>query len=70
MWGAKARQFTGNIHLYLKYRGEFKGDYNYVLESVHPAAEKYDNAQKFSGCNHFNIVNDILKKQGKTIINW
>ena len=73
MWGSKAKAFTGNIHKFYKYRGEFKNaDYNYVLESVHPAAEKYnqESNDKFTGCHHFKITNEILKKQGKSIINW
>lgn len=72
MWGAKAKGFIGNINGYWKYRGEFKGvEYNYVLEADHPAAELYPEGRgKFTGCDHFNLCNQILKHKKQNIINW
>lgn len=72
MWGAKAKQFTGSIHTYYRYRNEYIGnEYEYVLESVHPAAEKYqESTSKFSGNYHFKTTNLLLKQQKKSIINW
>jgi uracil DNA glycosylase len=74
MWGAKAKAYIGYIHGYYKWNKDYKGlEYNYILEAPHPAAEMYPNGytqQKFTGCNHFEIANDILhfKKQSK--IEW
>lgn len=41
------------------------GERTTILESAHPSFGK-----GFLGCNHFNIINDLLKKQGKEIIDW
>lgn len=41
------------------------GERTTILESSHPSFSK-----AFLGCNHFNIINDLLVKQGKEIINW
>lgn len=41
------------------------GERTTVLESAHPGF-----AKGFLGCNHFNIINDLLNKQGKEIIDW
>lgn len=72
MWGAKAKAYIGMINLYYKWRGDYKGsEYNYVLEADHPAAETYpDGKGKFTGCNHFNICNDILHFKGQSKILW
>lgn len=45
---------------------------NYILEAAHPMAEGYDSntKYKFTGCNHFNLCNKILKVKQQSIINW
>jgi uracil-DNA glycosylase len=72
MWGGKAKGFIGYINAYYKWNRDYKGlEYNYILEANHPAAETRPGSEyKFTGCNHFNIANDILgfKKQSK--IEW
>jgi len=72
MWGTMAKGYIGYVHAFYKWNKEYKGlEYNYVLEADHPAAETYPGSKwKFTGCNHFNITNDILafKKQSK--IEW
>lgn len=72
MWGAKAKLFTGVIHEFYKWNKVWMGDkYNYVLEAGHPAAEAYPgNGKVFTGCNHFNIINEILKHKKLQPINW
>ncbi len=40
---------------------------HYVLESVHPSPLA---GNGFQGCGHFSKTNELLKKQGKKIINW
>ena len=72
MWGSKARAYTGYIHGYYKWNGNFVDDkYNYVLETDHPAAETYPgNKGSFTGCNHFKISNDILKLKNQSPIIW
>nr|MBP7822027.1 uracil-DNA glycosylase [Saprospiraceae bacterium] len=40
---------------------------HYVLESVHPSPLA---GGKFIGCGHFGQANELLKKHGKTPINW
>jgi uracil-DNA glycosylase len=75
LWGSKAKSFNSYIFNYHKYdekTGLIRSPLvNYGLEADHPAAETYPGSKyKFTGCNHFNLCNDLLKKQGKTIINW
>jgi len=41
------------------------GERTTILEASHPTF-----AKGFLGCNHFNIINDLLKKQKKEIIDW
>lgn len=44
---------------------------NMLLQAPHPAAELYSGGKTtFSGCNHFNLCNEILELQGKEKINW
>ena len=40
---------------------------HYVLESVHPSPLA---GNGFQGCGHFSKANELLKKQGKPIIDW
>jgi uracil-DNA glycosylase len=58
LWGnyarAKAALIDRNIH--------------YILESVHPSPLSAHAG--FSGCKHFSKTNEILKKMGKTEIEW
>lgn len=79
LWGSKAKAFQdsiarrfviGNMKLFIE---QFEPDklHNYVLLANHPAAELYpDSKYKFTGCNHFNLCNEILKKKKQNIINW
>ena len=60
LWGAKAQSFK-----------EYIGSTNVMLQCPHPAAGAYSGGKTtFEGCNHFNLCNEILKQQNKTIINW
>lgn len=44
---------------------------NHILVAAHPAAETYSGGTAgFLGCNHFNIVNEILRNTNKSTINW
>lgn len=72
LWGGKAKAFKGNIHGYYKWQGQIVDKhYNYVLEAAHPAAETYPNPKdKFTGCNHFTLCNQILKLKHMPEINW
>lgn len=79
LWGSKAISYNAYIMYYKKstegHDHSIEADqgkgYNYGLEAPHPAAESYpDSKYKFTGCNHFNKCNKILKDQGKKIINW
>lgn len=85
LWGAKAQGFKSCIFNGMvaskknitEEFGEFvKGKYNdahlynYILEAPHPQAERYGNAKKFTGCDHFILCNEVLSKLGKSIINW
>lgn len=46
-------------------------NFHFVFEANHPAAESYpDSKYKFTGCNHFNLVNKALSLQNKSIIKW
>jgi len=72
LWGAKAQGFKDFI-VNRGYRGDVNPEYpmNYILEAPHPAAELYSGGKTtFSGCNHFNICNQILEIKNKNIINW
>lgn len=76
LWGAKAQDFRDFIlesHPILNTNYDWSNlDYskNFILQAPHPAAELYGGKQKFSGCNHFNLCNEILKIQNKQLINW
>lgn len=43
---------------------------NVILTAPHPAAEAYGNKTKFSGCNHFELTNQILQTRGQKPILW
>lgn len=66
LWGAKAQGFEQLI-----IQGD-KQAKETILKAPHPAAGFYNNGvgKVFTGCNHFNICNKMLKEDKETIINW
>lgn len=66
LWGAKAIAYEQLII------GSEKFKVNSILKAPHPAAETYSGGKgaTFTGCNHFNLCNEILKKDNDKIINW
>lgn len=85
LWGAKAQSFKDCISNSFVVDSNLKkalsepmpigltmANLNYILEAPHPAAEAYNGGtgKKFSGCNHFNLCNEILSRSKKSIINW
>lgn len=56
LWGQHARDLKPLL-----------GEKSIILEAAHPSGLS---AEGFLGCNHFNLANDFLLKQGKTPINW
>lgn len=82
LWGAKAKAYRSYLVNPMNYvevwqrtektKEEKLSDYNVILEAPHPAAEAYDpnTTYKFSGCNHFNLCNEILKNKGEKEIVW
>jgi uracil-DNA glycosylase len=78
LWGAKAQAFTKHIstthpQFVMDMYGSIS-DYentNVILRAPHPAAEAYAGGKAgFYGCNHFNLVNEILQTTGKSTIVW
>jgi uracil-DNA glycosylase len=57
LWGKEAQKLKQMI-----------GDRSVVFEAAHPSG--YSAHRGFFGCNHFNLVNEALAKQGKKPINW
>ena len=57
LWGREAQ----NLRPMLRER-------NIALEAAHPSG--FSAMKGFFNCNHFNLVNDLLVKQGKVPINW
>jgi uracil-DNA glycosylase len=57
LWGREAQK----LHHLL-------GDRNIVLEAAHPSG--LSARRGFFGCNHFNLANEALIRQGKVGINW
>jgi len=77
LWGAKAQSFKDHIQKpKVIYASQWEADdlakSNVVLEAPHPAAELYSDqkTKQFSGCDHFNLCNQILEIKGQQIINW
>lgn len=74
LWGSKAKSFRDYIIRYVKLGDAQRFPIeksNFALEADHPAAETYPNSKyKFTGCNHFNLCNSILRLKNETIINW
>lgn len=65
LWGSKAQSFNQIIRM-----NETGLHSNSILEAPHPAAELYGGNKKFTGCNHFNLCNEILQSKDKVIIDW
>lgn len=57
LWGQQAQKLKSII-----------GDSNIILEAAHPSG--LSASRGFFGCNHFNKINELLRKQNKTIIDW
>lgn len=57
LWGKEAQKLEPML-----------GDKSIVLKAAHPSG--FSANRGFFGCNHFNIANDHLKRQGKIGINW
>lgn len=57
MWGSKAQKVKKML-----------GGRSIILEAAHPSGLSANRG--FFSCNHFNKINDLLKSQGKTPINW
>ena len=80
LWGKSAQQYKkfikqpfliGNYPDELLEEIPIKEDCNYILEAPHPASETYSGGKAgFYGCNHFNMVNHILKSKGLDEIDW
>ena len=57
LWGREAQKIKPML-----------GDRSIVLEAAHPSG--LSARRGFFGCNHFNLTNDHLIRQGKVGINW
>ncbi len=57
LWGKEAQKLEPML-----------GDKSIILKAAHPSG--YSASRGFFGCNHFNLANDHLIKQGKPAINW
>lgn len=57
LWGREAQKIEPML-----------GERSEILRAAHPSG--LSARRGFFGCNHFNAVNDILIKQGKSAINW
>lgn len=57
LWGREAQKVKSMLN-----------EKSFILEAPHPSGLSANNG--FFGCNHFNLVNEILERQGKTKINW
>lgn len=67
LWGRKAQE----VITIIQSENYYSNVQNVILEAPHPAAEAYAGGHAgFYGCNHFTIVNEILIKQNKQVINW
>jgi len=57
LWGRDAQKSEGMV-----------GEKSVCLQAAHPSGLSANKG--FFGCNHFNLTNEILIKQGKSPINW
>lgn len=53
LWGNEAKKLEKYIN----------PKFNHILTAAHPASEAYRKNAGFYGCNHFNLINDIIKEQ-------
>ena len=62
LWGNEAKKLEKLINV----------RFNHVLTAAHPASEAYRKGSGFFGCDHFNLINDIIEDQnGKEFkITW
>lgn len=80
LWGKKAQYFKKYIfkpYIFTDVNLEHlkdlpvAGNYNFILESAHPAAEAYAGGNAgFYGNRHFSKVNKILGLKNQSQINW
>jgi uracil-DNA glycosylase len=73
LWGNYAQSFSSYIlnRFFVKQEDvSIKDKTNYVLTAAHPAAEAYKTNAGFFGCDHFRIVNEIIKKKNQLVINF
>jgi len=81
LWGAKAQKFIPYIKgCPFQVKGYDRTtiknipanyEWNYILTAPHPASEVYANGNAgFYSCNHFYLVNEILKNLKLKSINW
>lgn len=80
LWGKKAqsyKRFIYNPYLFTDVNAKhiedlpIGGNYNFILESPHPAAESYSGGKAgFYGNNHFKNVNEILRVKKQQQIIW
>lgn len=57
LWGREAQKVESML-----------GERSVIFKAAHPSG--LSARRGFFGCNHFNLVNDVLIKQGKIGINW
>lgn len=61
LWGRHAQRKAKHI----------RGYDNVILTAPHPASGLYtDGNSGFNGCNHFTLVNQILRGRGQSEIHW
>lgn len=80
LWGRKAqdfKRFIYNPYIFTSVNEEHindlpvSGNYNFILESPHPAAESYAGGKAgFYGNNHFKNANEILRVKKQQQIIW
>lgn len=73
LWGNYAQSFSSYIlnRFFVKQEDvPIKDKTNYILTAAHPAAEAYKTNAGFFGCDHFRIVNEIVKKKNQLVINF
>lgn len=61
LWGKDAQEKCRNALAGAQTR-------HYILTAAHPSP--YSASNGFFGCRHFSKINDLLKRQGKELIDW
>lgn len=80
-WGKKSQEYVSYINNNPFFVKNYDVDtikdipsnneWNYILQSAHPAAEAYGGGKAgFYGCNHFKYANTILRKTKSMQITW